>query len=110
MGARLMLAPKDQCLGFEGAGDFHMDAAGVLVHRGEDASAEWAYTGAQIVDPMIIDSEPLEPFSFMRVWRRLMSEGRLYGAPLGGFWMHVGDPNAKLEAEARMGRAAAVSV
>jgi len=26
--------------------------------------------------------------------------GRAYGAPLDGFWMHVGDPNARDEAEA----------
>ncbi|MEQ1812427.1 MAG: nucleotidyltransferase family protein, partial [Terricaulis sp.] len=33
-------------------------------------------------------------------------EGRLHGAPLGGFWMHVGDPQAREQAEARLARAA----
>ena len=38
--------------------------------------------------------------------RRLAHEGRLHGAPLGGFWMHVGDPQAREEAEARLANAA----
>lgn len=106
MDARLMLAAMGDCLGFDGAGDFFMSAAGALAHRGEHARADWAYMGVQIVNPAIVDKEPDEPFSFMRVWRRLQSEGRLFGAPLGGFWMHVGDPEALAQAEARLAAAA----
>ncbi|MBI3439069.1 MAG: nucleotidyltransferase family protein [Proteobacteria bacterium] len=102
MGAQLMLAAMDQQLGYDGAGDFFMDENGVLSFRDALPHTPWAYMGAQIISPPIIDSEPLEPFSFTRVWRRLSQEGRLYGAPLGGFWMHVGDPQAKEQAEARL--------
>jgi MurNAc alpha-1-phosphate uridylyltransferase len=105
-GAKLMLAAMDQCLGFEGAGDFFMDESGALEFRNDAPSSPWAYMGAQIIDPRIVDDEPLEPFSFTRIWRRLQSEGRLHGAPLGGFWMHVGDPQAREQAEARLARAA----
>jgi MurNAc alpha-1-phosphate uridylyltransferase len=101
-GARLMLAAMDQCLGFDGAGDFFMDENGVLSFRDALPQSPWAYMGAQIIDPRVVDNEPLEPFSFTRVWRRLASEGRLHGAPLGGYWMHVGDPRARAEAEARL--------
>lgn len=107
MGARLMLAELGECLGFDGAGDFLMDASGEITHRGERPRADRAYTGVQIVDPRIVDSEPCKPFSFTRVWRRLQSEGRLFGAPLGGFWMHVGDPVALAQAEARLAAALA---
>ncbi|MDX2236708.1 MAG: nucleotidyltransferase family protein [Hyphomonadaceae bacterium] len=100
--ARLMLAAMDQCLGFDGAGDFHMDALQRLRFRDDDPSAPWAYTGVQIIDPAILDAEPLEPFSFTRVWRRLAAQGLLCGEPLGGFWMHVGDPEARAAAEARL--------
>lgn len=106
MGARLMLAAMDSCLGFEGAGDFFMDEHGALMFRDSLPHSPWAYMGAQIIDPRIVDDEPLEPFSFTRIWRRLQSEGRLYGAPLGGFWMHVGDPQAREEAETRLASAA----
>ena len=102
MGAQLLLAAMDQQLGYDAAGDFFMDEHGVLSFRDALPHTPWAYMGVQIIDPSIIDEEPLEPFSFTRVWRRLAHEGRLYGAPLGGFWMHVGDPRAKEAAEARL--------
>lgn len=105
-GARLMLAAIDQCLGFDGEGDFFMDEHGRLSFRDALPHTPWAYMGAQIIDPGIVDSEPLEPFSFTRIWRRLASEGRLFGAPLGGYWMHVGDPEARAQAEARLAAAA----
>jgi N-acetyl-alpha-D-muramate 1-phosphate uridylyltransferase len=104
--AKLMLAAMDQCLGFEGAGDFFMDETGVLTFRDAMPHAPWAYMGAQIIDPRIVDNEPLEPFGFMRIWRKLQAEGRLHGAPLGGFWMHVGDPDARAQSEARLAKAA----
>ena len=102
MGALLMLASMDACLGFDGKGDFHRNGDGRIAFRGEDPSADWAYMGVQVIDPAILDPEPLEPFSFARVWRRLQGQGRLYGAPLGGFWMHVGDPHALAAAETRL--------
>jgi MurNAc alpha-1-phosphate uridylyltransferase len=106
MGARLMLAAMDQCLGFDGTGDFHLGPDGRLTHRGDDPKTDWAYMGAQIIDPAIVAGEPCEPFGLFRVWSRLQAQGRLFGAPLGGFWMHVGDPVARGEAEARLALAA----
>jgi MurNAc alpha-1-phosphate uridylyltransferase len=106
MGARLMLASMNQQLGYESVGDFFMDDAGHLTFREAALHTPWAYMGAQIIDPEIIDPEPLEPFSFTRVWRRLAMQGRLYGTPLGGFWMHVGDPVSRDDAEARLKAAA----
>ncbi len=102
MSARLMLASMDEQLGYDGAGDFLAEPDGRIAFRDERPRAPWAYMGAQIVDPRIVDAEPLKPFSFTRIWRRLADEGRLYGAPLGGYWMHVGDPEARAQAEARL--------
>jgi MurNAc alpha-1-phosphate uridylyltransferase len=105
MGAQLLLAAMDSQLGYDGAGDFFMDENGVLSFRDALPHTPWAYMGVQIIDPAIMDEEPLEPFSFTRVWRRLAREGRLCGAPLNGFWMHVGDPRTRDEAEARLAAA-----
>jgi MurNAc alpha-1-phosphate uridylyltransferase len=107
MGARLMLADMAAQLGYDGAGDFHQHKDGRIAFRGDAATAAFAYMGVQVIDPAIIAAEPLEPFSFTRVWRRLAAEGRLFGAPLGGFWMHVGDPAARDAAEARLAAATA---
>jgi MurNAc alpha-1-phosphate uridylyltransferase len=104
MGARLMLAAMDAQLGYDGAGDFDMDGSGRIGFRGDNPAAPWAYTGAQVIDPAILDEEPLEPFSFTRIWRRLAEQDRLFGAALDGYWMHVGDPQAREAAEARLAR------
>jgi N-acetyl-alpha-D-muramate 1-phosphate uridylyltransferase len=107
MDARLLLADMDNCLGFDGAGDFLMDDAARIHLRGSTPSAPFAWTGVQVVNPAILANEPIEPFSFKRLWERAQTAGRLHGAPLGGFWMHVGDPRARDEAEARLAGARA---
>lgn len=99
----LLLAPLEQTLGFEGAGDFFMDDEGRLTHRGSELTAPYAFIGMQILKPQIVDHGPAdEPFSIFPEWLKLSSEGRLRGAVLDGFWMHVGDPAAREAAEARL--------
>jgi len=107
MGARLLLAAMSDQLGYDGTGDFVSEPDGRIQFREDRPSAPWAYMGVQIVDPAVVEPEPIEPFSFTRIWRRLAAEGQLFGAPLIGYWMHVGDPKAREEAEARLGAAAA---
>jgi len=50
----------------------------------------------------VLDGEPDGAFSILPVWWRLSGEGRLFGAVMDGFWMHVGDPAAREAAEARL--------
>lgn len=107
MDCRLMLADMNACLGFDTPGDFTMGDAGTIALRGAAPSAPWAYTGVQVVRPDLIANEPIEPFSFKRIWERSIAADRLFGGTLDGFWMHVGDPGARDAAEARLtGRAA----
>ena len=40
-----------------------------------------------------------------RVWDRAIDKGRLYGLRLDGTWMHVGTPEAVIDAERLMTRA-----
>lgn len=108
MSACLMLAAMDSQLGYDDEGDFFMSADGALSFRDALPHTPWAYMGVQMIDPAIVDAEPLEPFSFTRIWRRLAKAGRLHGAPLGEFWMHVGDPRAREAAEARLALAPGV--
>jgi len=106
MDCRLMLADMNACLGFDTPGDFTLSETGTIALRGGAASAPWAYTGVQIVRPDLIANEPVEPFSFKRIWERSIAAERLYGGTLDAFWMHVGDPSARDAAEARLtGRA-----
>lgn len=102
MGALLLLVPMHNVIGLETNGDFKLAPDGRITHRFDDPSADLAWMGVQIIDPKIVDPEPLEPFSFRRVWKRLWEEGRLYGVLFDGFWLHVGDPAARDAAEARL--------
>ena len=105
MDACLLLAPLERTLGFDGKGDFFLGEDGRLSHRGDRPAAPYAYIGVQIIKPQAVDDGPEGPFSLFGVWMRMISEGRLFGVVLDGFWMHVGDPEALKAAEARLARA-----
>jgi MurNAc alpha-1-phosphate uridylyltransferase len=102
MDACLLLAPMGKVMGFDGPGDFFLSGEGRLTHRGGASSAPYAYIGVQILKPQAVDDGPDGPFSVFSTWMSLIARGRLYGAVMDGDWMHVGDPNAREAAEARL--------
>jgi MurNAc alpha-1-phosphate uridylyltransferase len=104
MDVALLLARREGSIGFEGDGDVFMADDGRLSFRGDAPSAPFAYMGVHICKPCLVDGGPDGPFSLSVIWRRLAAEGRLYGCVLDGDWMHVGDPLARDEAEARLAR------
>jgi MurNAc alpha-1-phosphate uridylyltransferase len=111
MDAALLLARREGSIGFEGDGDVFLaeDApgnGGRLTFRGEAPSAPYAYMGVHICRPDYVAGGPEGPFSLSGFWRRSAAAGRLYGCVLDGDWMHVGDPHARDEAEARLTGAA----
>ena len=91
----------------DGPGDFFMDADGGLTFRGDAPFAPYAFCGVQIFKPELARAEPERVFSTSRIWRRLAQAGRLKGVELQGEWMHVGDPDARVAAEARLRTSAA---
>ena len=102
MDAILLLARREQSIGFEGSGDFFLEDDGSLRFRGDAPSAPYAYMGVQITKPQIVDPEPAGAFSLSPLWRLLAPKRRLQGRVLDGFWMHVGDPRSRDEAEAKL--------
>jgi MurNAc alpha-1-phosphate uridylyltransferase len=100
----LLLVPRGHGLGFEGPQGFLRDAAGRLTHSvSPEVVTPFANVGFGIMKPQILDAEPPSgPFSIVPTWRRLQAEGRLFGAVMDAFWMHVGDPAARAAAEARL--------
>lgn len=94
----LLLAPKPRTLGYPGVGDFDMDRNGRLSWRtGEKAF--WVYAGVQIFKPELARGYPIEKFSRTKIWQTSIDRGRMFGLPIPGYWMHVGDPETVKAAE-----------
>lgn len=102
MDAVLLLARREGSIGFEGDGDFFMADDRKLTFRGDAPSAPFAYMGVHITRPGYADYGPDGPFSLSPLWRKSAAEGRLFGCVLDGDWMHVGDPQARDDAEAKL--------
>jgi len=100
----LLLVRRGHGIGFEGPQGFFMDPEGRLTHStSADVVTPYANVGFGILKPQALDDQPASgAFSIYPTWRRLQAEGRLYGAAMDAFWMHVGDPAARDEAEARL--------
>lgn len=99
----LLLVKRGHGIGFEGPQGFFMDEAGRLTHStSPDVVTPYANVGFGIMTPQALEGPPEGAFSIYPTWRRLQAEGRLYGAVMDAFWMHVGDPAARDEAEARL--------
>ena len=99
MDALMLLAPCATSIGYDGRGDFEMDAWGQLKRRPEMNIAPFVWTGVQIVQPALFEEAPQGRFSINRQWDRSLSSGRLWGVRLDGVWIHVGTPQALEEAE-----------
>ena len=100
----LLLVKRGHGIGFEGPQGFFMDEAGRLTHStSPDVMTPFANVGFGILKPQILDGQPATgPFKIQPVWHALQAQGRLYGAEMHAFWMHVGDPAARDAAEARL--------
>ena len=100
MDALLLLQPMAGAVGFDGAGDFFIEADGRLARRGGAASAPYAYVSIQLVHPRGYDGHPAGAFSNNWVWDRALAAGRLFGLVHDGGWCHVGDAAGIAAAEA----------
>ncbi|MBA2125554.1 mannose-1-phosphate guanylyltransferase [Hyphomicrobium methylovorum] len=100
MDSLLLMAPMATSIGYSGRGDFAMDAEGRLTRQGGGARlAPFVFAGVSIAHPRLFDGAPAGPFSLNHVWDRARAAGRLFGLRLDGLWMHVGTPEAVIEAE-----------
>jgi MurNAc alpha-1-phosphate uridylyltransferase len=99
MDTLLMLSPTVRAVGYDGTGDFTMDAVGRLARRIEKRVAPFAYAGAAIIHPRVFDGAPGGAFSLNLLFDRAIAAGRLYGMRMDGQWLHVGTPGAIHDAE-----------
>jgi MurNAc alpha-1-phosphate uridylyltransferase len=102
MDALLLLAPTTGSVGYSGRGDFAIAPYGHLRKRGEQEVAPFVYAGAAIFSPALFAGSPSGAFSLATLFDRAIERERLHGLRLEGLWMHVGTPEAVVEAEAAL--------
>ncbi len=102
MDCLMLLALSATSVGYEGHGDFNMDASGLLTRRTEQREAPFVFAGVSIAHPRLFADAPKGAFSLNTVWDRAIAAKRLYGTRLDGVWMHVGTPEALADAEERL--------
>lgn len=100
MDVSLLIADMQQATGYEGRGDFVMDADGRLRRVKERDMSPYIYAGAAIMKPEAFEGWKAEPFSLNRIFDVAIEADRLQGVRLGGIWITVGTPAAIAEAEA----------
>ena len=102
MDALLLVAEMGATLGFRGPGDFFLGHDGHLQRRGDKPSAPYVFAGTHIPHAGVLRDYEIKPFSATVYWNAMGRAGRLYGTVMSPFWMHVGDPAGRDEAEARL--------
>ncbi|MBM3566656.1 MAG: nucleotidyltransferase family protein [Alphaproteobacteria bacterium] len=99
MDGLLLLQESVFAFGYEGQGDFLMDATGRIKRRPERELAPYLFTGVQILHPRLFKGAPSGPFSLNVLYDRAIEAGRLYGIVHDGEWFHVGTADGLAEAE-----------
>ena len=95
----MLLIRRDEAIGHNGAGDFHLENDGKLSWRGDAETADYLYGGIMIIRPECFDNTPDGPFSLRMLFDRAVDAGKLYGIVHNGSWYHVGTPEAIGETE-----------
>ncbi|SFV26267.1 nucleotidyltransferase family protein [Hyphomicrobium facile] len=109
MDSLMLVAPLSASIGYDGLGDFQMDATGRLTRQTGPRLAPFVFAGVSIAHPRLFENAPSGAFSLNKLWDRAIDKGRLYGLRLEGIWMHVGTPDALKEAEAALSAPLATS-
>jgi MurNAc alpha-1-phosphate uridylyltransferase len=102
MDGLLLLAVKETSIGYDGPGDFFLDASGRLSRRPQGGTAPYVFTGVSILSRKGFESVADEVFSLNLIFDKAIEDKRLFGIVLDGVWMHVGSEQALVEAEGRL--------
>ncbi len=102
MDSLMLLATTTGSLGYDGQGDFHMDADGHLTRQSGPRLAPFVFAGVSIAHPRLFENAPEGRFSLNTSWNAAIEKRRLFGVRLDGLWMHVGTPEALAEAELKI--------
>lgn len=92
--AVLLFQRTVDALGYEGSGDYFLDALGTPRRRGEREIAPYLFTGVQLLHSRAFDGIGDKVFSLNRVYDRAEAAGRLHAIVHDGETYHCGTPDA----------------
>jgi len=95
--AVLLLQRTVTAVGYEGSGDYMLDAVGPPRRRREREIAPYLFAGIQLLHHRLFDGVTDRVFSLVRLFDRAEQAGRLHAIVHDGEWYHIGTP-AGLEA------------
>ncbi len=99
MDVLLLVAATTTSVGVDWPGDFTMLADGRLERREERTVAPFVYAGIGIMKASLFADAPDGAFRLAPYFFEAAAKGRLYGHRLDGQWLHVGTPEAIVQAE-----------
>ena len=92
MDAVLLLQRTATAVGYDGRGDYFLDAERKPRRRREDEVAPYLFAGIQLLHRRLFDELPGRVFSLVRLFDRAEAVGRLAAKVHDGEWYHVGTP------------------
>lgn len=97
----ILLAPRAQTYGYERPEGFVLNREGLLAHSNSvDPPPPYNNLGMQIIKPKLVEGHPRgASFSIVPIWKQLSAQGRLHGAVMDGYALHVSDPQALAHVE-----------
>ncbi|MGA7328767.1 MAG: nucleotidyltransferase family protein [Rhodomicrobium sp.] len=102
MDALLLLARRDSSIGYAGRGDFHLQGSGHLTRRLTGEESPYVFAGVSILKAQLFVDIARTAFSLNVIFDEAISKNSLCGAVMDGTWMHVGTPEALLQAESHL--------
>ena len=99
MDCLLLLSLGSASIGYNGRGDFSLDPEGRIRRRRESEVVPFVAVGVYLLHPRVFAATPQAAFSMNLVWNQAILAGRAFGVRMEGLWMHVGTPEAVVEAE-----------
>ena len=90
MDAVLLLQRTDTAVGYEGDGDYFIDASGRPRRRGEGEIAPYLFAGIQLLQKQLFSGVHDRIFSLVRLFDRAQQAGRLHAIVHDGEWYHIG--------------------
>jgi N-acetyl-alpha-D-muramate 1-phosphate uridylyltransferase len=100
--ALLLVQRTTSAIGYDGIGDFAVDALGIVPHPPHPEVVPYLFAGIEILSRRFFEGSPDGVFSLNPLWNKAMAAGRLAAVIHDGEWFHVGTPQGLAASEDRL--------